>query len=453
MAKSETAFVCIECGSEHRKWQGQCSDCHEWNSLNEIKLSLPGNKSQQFKGYAGTDNNKIKALSSVTMEELPRLGTGIGEFDRVLGGGLVTGSAILIGGQPGAGKSTLLLQLLCGLAQEHKALYISGEESLSQIAMRASRLGLVTENLQMLTETDVEQICKIAGEYKPKLMVIDSIQVMQDLSHQSTPGSVAQVRESAAYLTRFAKQTGTILILVGHVTKDGGLAGPKVLEHMIDTSILLEGASDSRYRTLRCNKNRFGAVNEIGVFAMTETGMKELRNPSALFLSQSQQPTSGSVVTVIWEGSRPLLVEIQALVDHCQLGMPQRVAVGIDQTRLTMMLAVLQKHGGVVVADQDVFINVVGGIKVLETSIDLAVLLAIVSSLKNQVLPQDLAIFAEVGLAGEIRPVVNGQERLREAVKHGFKKAIIASANRPMSPIEGLEVVAIDKLSEALDVL
>ena len=440
----------MECGAEHRKWQGQCVDCKEWNSLTEIDLKAKENKSQQFKGYAGAADTQLQALSAVDVSELPRLSTGMGEFDRVLGGGLVHGSAILMGGHPGAGKSTLLLQLVAGLSQQHKALYVSGEESLAQIAMRAQRLGLACEQLQMLTETDVAEICKVAGEYKPTIMVIDSIQVMQDLQQGSAPGSVTQVRESAAYLTRFAKQTGCILVLVGHVTKDGSLAGPKVLEHMIDTSIMLEGNNDSRYRTLRSSKNRFGAVNEIGVFAMTENGLKELKNPSAIFLSQAQQPKPGSAVTVLWEGTRPLLVEIQALLDDCQFGMPQRLAVGVDQNRLTMLLAVLHKHAGIMAADQDVFINVVGGIKALETAVDLTVMMAIVSSLRNQVIGKDTVIFGELGLSGEVRPVANGQERILEAAKHGFKRIIVPLANMPKAGIEGVEIIAVEQLADAV---
>ena len=451
MAKSQKAFACMECGTEHSKWQGQCTGCKEWNSLTEIDLRSAENKSQQFAGYAGVIDNQLQALSSIDVSELPRLSTGMSEFDRVLGGGLVNGSAVLMGGHPGAGKSTLLLQMLAQLSLQHKALYVSGEESLTQIAMRAQRLGLACEQLQMLTETDVAEICKVAGQYQPAIMVIDSIQVMQDLQQSSAPGSVSQVRESAAYLTRYAKQTGCILILVGHVTKDGSLAGPKVLEHMIDTSIMLQGGNDSRYRTLRSSKNRFGAVNEIGVFAMTQKGLKELKNPSAIFLSQSQQAKPGSAITVLWEGTRPLLVEIQALLDNSHLGMLQRLAVGVDQTRLSMLLAVLHKHAGVMTADQDVFINVVGGIKALETSVDLAVILAVVSSLRNQVIGQDVVIIGELGLSGEVRPVPNGQERLLEAAKHGFKRAIIPLANAPKSSLPNIEIVTVEQLSEALE--
>ena len=384
---------------------------------------------------------------------MPRIRTGTKEFGRVLGGGLVTGSVVLIGGNPGARKSTLLLQVLCYLAEHHSALYVTGEESLQQVALRAKRLGLAADKLQMLSETNVEQLCLTAHKIKPKIIVVDSIQVMHLAEVQSSPGSVAQVRESAAYLTRFAKQTGTVLILVGHVTKDGSLAGPKVLEHMIDCSILLEGDNDSRYRTLRGSKNRFGAVNELGVFAMTEQGLREVTNPSAIFLQRDEEISSGPVAMVIWEGTRPLLVEIQALVDDSYMGNPRRVAVGLDQNRLSMLLAVLHRHGGLMVGDQDVFVNVVGGVKVTETSADLALLLAIVSSFRDKPLPQTLIAFGEVGLSGEIRPVPSGQERLREAAKHGFKKAIVPAANVPRQPIEGIEIIAVKKLVDALEAI
>ena len=455
MAKAKKAFVCTECGGEHSKWQGQCNDCGEWNTLKEIVIepaASSGGKAQ-FSGYAGASSAKVQVLQDINLQELPRLNTGAGELDRVLGGGLVHGSAILIGGHPGAGKSTLLLQTLCELAKHHPALYVTGEESLQQVAMRAKRLELPMDKLQMLAETNVQEICRQATEHKPKIIVVDSIQVMYMPEVQSAPGSVTQVRECAAYLTRFAKQTGTILFLVGHVTKDGTLAGPKVLEHMIDTSIMLEGSSDSRYRTLRGIKNRFGAVNELGVFAMVEHGLKEVKNPSAIFLSRAQEPAPGSVVVVVWEGTRPLLVEIQALVDDSQLGNPRRVAVGVDQTRIAMLLAVLHRHGGIQAGDQDVFINVVGGVKVLETSADLSVLLAIVSSLRNKILDQDLVVFGEVGLSGEIRPVPSGQERLLEASKHGFKRAIVPKANAPRGGIKGMEIIRVEKLAEALDAL
>lgn len=457
MSKSKNnAFVCNQCGADYKKWQGQCTECGEWNTITEIRLgsSVSPARNKKFDGYAGgASNNKVQTLAEIAVTDVPRFTSGMGELDRVLGGGFVPGSVVLIGGNPGAGKSTLLLQTLCHLAQQMSALYVTGEESLQQVAMRAQRLNLPTDKLQMLSETSVESICEITQQISPKIMVIDSIQVMYMEDIQSAPGSVSQVRESAAYLTRFAKQTGTVLILVGHVTKDGSIAGPKVLEHMIDCSILLEGDNDSRFRTLRGNKNRFGAVNELGVFAMTEQGMREVNNPSAIFLQRAEEISSGSVVMVIWEGTRPLLIEIQALVDDSHLGNPRRVAVGMDQNRLSMLLAVLHRHGGIMVGDQDVFVNVVGGVKILETSVDLAVLLAIVSSFRDRVLPQDLIVFGEVGLAGEIRPVPSGQERLREAIKHGFKKAIIPYANAPREKYPGIEVMAVKNLQEALDAL
>lgn len=452
-SKSKSAFVCNDCGAEYSKWQGQCTECGVWNTLSEVRLGpVKGNRAARFEGYAGgTASAQVQTLAEISLADLPRFSSGAGEFDRVLGGGFVPGSVVLIGGNPGAGKSTLLLQTLCHLAESMPALYITGEESLQQVAMRAQRLGLPMGKLQMLSETSVENICATAQKVAPRVMVVDSIQVMHMEDITSAPGSVSQVRESAAYLTRFAKQTGTVLILVGHVTKDGSLAGPKVLEHMIDCSILLEGDNDSRFRTLRGHKNRFGAVNELGVFAMTEQGMREVNNPSAIFLQRAEEISSGSVVMVMWEGTRPLLIEIQALVDDSHLGNPRRVAVGMDQNRLSMLLAVLHRHGGIMVGDQDVFVNVVGGVRVMETSADLAVLLAIVSSFRDRPLPEDLMVFGEVGLSGEIRPVPSGQERLREATKHGFKKAIVPYANAPREKKPGIEVIAVKNLQEALD--
>lgn len=452
-SKSKSAFVCNDCGAEYSKWQGQCTECGVWNTLSEVRLGpVKGNRAARFDGYAGgTASAQVQTLAEISLADLPRFSSGAGEFDRVLGGGFVPGSVVLIGGNPGAGKSTLLLQTLCHLAESMPALYITGEESLQQVAMRAQRLGLPADKLQMLSETSVENICATAQKVAPRVMVVDSIQVMHMEDITSAPGSVSQVRESAAYLTRFAKQTGTVLILVGHVTKDGSLAGPKVLEHMIDCSILLEGDNDSRFRTLRGHKNRFGAVNELGVFAMTEQGMREVNNPSAIFLQRAEEISSGSVVMVMWEGTRPLLIEIQALVDDSHLGNPRRVAVGMDQNRLSMLLAVLHRHGGIMVGDQDVFVNVVGGVRVMETSADLAVLLAIVSSFRDRPLPEDLMVFGEVGLSGEIRPVPSGQERLREATKHGFKKAIVPYANAPRETKPGIEVIAVKNLQEALD--
>lgn len=454
MAKSvKRAFVCNDCGADYPRWQGQCSACNSWNCITEVRLASTHSNQTNRVGYAGIDGaSKVQKLSEISLEALPRFSTGFIEFDRVLGGGVVPGSAILIGGNPGAGKSTLLLQTLVKLATRMKTLYVTGEESLQQVAMRAKRLNLPTDNLYMLSETSIEQICLLAEQEKPALMVIDSIQVMHMAEIQSSPGSVAQVRETAAYLTRFAKTRGVAIIMVGHVTKDGSLAGPKVLEHCIDCSILLDGDGDSRFRTLRSHKNRFGAVNELGVFAMTEQGLREVSNPSAIFLSRGEELTSGSSVMVVWEGTRPLLVEIQALVDHSLMGNPRRVAVGLEQNRLAILLAVLHRHGGLLMADQDVFVNVVGGVKVTETSADLALLLSLVSSFRDKPLPRDLVVFGEVGLAGEIRPVPSGQERITEASKHGFKRAIVPFGNMPKKAPDNMQVFGVKKLADALEI-
>ena len=453
MAKKKTAYVCTECGADFPKWQGQCAACGAWNTLSELVTdpSTPAaGRAAPRTGFAG-ELAAVQRLDQIELTETPRITTGIGELDRVLGGGLVPGSAILIGGHPGAGKSTLLLQTLCRLAQQRACLYITGEESPAQVAMRAERLKLPRDKLQLAAETDVERIIELAHKEKPAILVIDSIQVMYLSALQSAPGSVAQVRESAAALTRFAKQSGTVLMLVGHVTKDGTLAGPKVLEHMIDCSLMLEDSTDSRFRTLRGLKNRFGAVNELGVFAMTGEGLKEVKNPSAIFLNRAEEIASGSLVTIVWEGTRPLLVELQALVDQSHFGNPRRVCVGLEQNRLAMLLAVLHRHGGIQVGDQDVFANVVGGVKVMETGADLALLLAIVSSFRDKALPKELVVFGEVGLSGEIRPVPQGQDRLSEAAKHGFRKAIIPRGNSPRQALPGMEVIAVATLAEALE--
>lgn len=457
MAKTKTAFVCNDCGSEYSKWQGQCTACKAWNTLTRVNLGTTNQSPSvqadfRRQGYTG-QTSAVQDLSEIDISSVPRFSSTLSELDRVLGGGLVPGSVILIGGNPGAGKSTLLLQVMCALAQQMPAMYVTGEESLQQVGMRAKRLGLPEKNLKMLAETQVETICQLATEHQPRLLVVDSIQVMHSGEVPSAPGSVSQVRECAAYLIQYAKQTGTVLFLVGHVTKDGSLAGPKVLEHMIDCFIMLEGGSDTRYRILRGQKNRFGAVNELGVFAMTEKGLKEVKNPSAIFLARTEEESPGSLVMVLWEGTRPLLVEIQALVDGSQSGNPRRLAVGLDQNRLSMLLAVLHRHGGLFMADQDVFVNVVGGVKVTETGADLALLLAIVSSFRDRALPRELVVFGEVGLAGEIRPVPSGQERLAEAAKHGFRRAIVPKANCPKSPIAGMEIIGVSKLSEALSAL
>lgn len=453
MAKNVTAYVCTECGAEYSKWQGQCLACGAWNSLQEFKLPQKSAKAAAGKGYAGVAGGTVKRLSEVEASEVRRWPTGQSELDRVLGGGIVPGEVALIGGDPGVGKSTLLLQTLLLLSQQYATLYVTGEESPEQVALRAQRMRLPTDKLLLLAETDVDTIMAEAQKAKPQVMVVDSIQTMSLAALSSAPGSVSQVRESAAALTRFAKQHGCAIFLVGHVTKSGEVAGPRVLEHIVDAVLFLEGEHDSRYRTLRALKNRFGAVNELGVFAMTETGMKQVKNPSAIFLSRGEQVAPGSVVMVLWEGSRPLLVELQALVDASPYGAPRRVTVGIDGNRLAMLLAVLHRHGGVQASDQDVFLNVVGGVKVTETAADLAVLAAIVSSLRGSALPEDLIVFGEVGLAGEVRPVRSGQERIAEAAKHGFKHAIVPLANVPKKPIEGMQVQGVKNLSDALEAI
>ena len=457
MAKLKTTFVCTDCGAEHGQWQGQCAACKAWNTLSQVNLgssSSPATKADfRKKGYAGSQSN-VQNLSEIDLKLLSRFSSTSGELDRVLGGGLVPGSVILIAGNPGAGKSTLLLQVMSQLTLSGKAaLYVTGEESPQQVRMRSKRLNLPEDKLKILAETNVEQIVNAAQEIVPELLVVDSIQVMHSPDVPSAPGSISQVRESAAYLIQYAKQTNTVLFLVGHMTKEGNLAGPKVLEHMIDCFILLEGGDDNRYRVLRGQKNRFGAINELGVFAMTELGLKEVKNPSAIFLSRSVEEVPGSLVMVLWEGTRPLLVEIQALVDSSPMGNPRRVAVGLEQNRLAMLLAILHRHGGLYMADQDVFVNVVGGVKVSETSADLSLLLAIVSSFKDKPLPRDLVAFGEVGLAGEIRPVPGGQERLQEAVKHGFTRAIVPQANVPKKAISGIEIAGVSKISQALDAI
>ncbi len=454
MAKAKRAYVCNDCGADYPRWQGQCTACGSWNTITEVRLAASPTvtRNEKYAGYAGEAEGKVQVLSDIDLQEVPRFSSGFKELDRVLGGGIVPGGAILIGGSPGAGKSTLLLQTMCWLAGQMPTLYVTGEESLQQVAMRASRLGLPKDKLMMLSETSVENICTVANKEKPKIMVIDSIQVMHVNDVQSSPGSVAQVRESASALTRFAKQNNVAVFMVGHVTKDGSLAGPKVLEHCIDCSILLDGGSDTRFRTLRSHKNRFGAINELGVFAMTDKGMREVTNPSAIFLTRGEEQTSGSSVMVVWEGTRPLLVEIQALVDYSQMANPRRVAVGLEQNRLAILLAVLHKHGGLQMADQDVFVNVVGGVKVAETSADLALIMALISSFRDRALPQDLVVFGEVGLAGEIRPVPSGQERLMEAFKHGFTSAIVPAANMPKGGIEGMKIYPVTKLDQAVEV-
>jgi DNA repair protein RadA/Sms len=453
-SKSRTAYVCGECGAEFSKWQGQCGECGAWNTLSQVVLESASDAPAAARrgSWAGKiDPPKVTALKDVLHREDVRTSTGISEFDRVLGGGLVEGAVVLIGGDPGIGKSTLLLQALASMAGRLPALYVTGEESLAQVAGRASRLGLPLDGLSALAETGVERILEQAVQTQPKLLVADSVQTLWTESLTAAPGSVSQVRESAARLVRYAKETGTAIFLVGHVTKEGGIAGPRVLEHMVDAVLYFEGDSGSRFRVLRAFKNRFGAVNELGVFAMSDKGLREVPNPSAIFLSGTgRQP--GSCVMVTREGTRPLMVEVQALVDASPLSNPRRVAVGLEQNRLAMLLAVLHRHGGVMVGDQDVFVNVVGGIRVQETAADLPVLLAVLSSLRDRPLPEKTIAFGEIGLSGEIRPVPNGEERLKEAATHGFLRAIVPRANAPKAgSYKGMEVVAVERLSDALD--
>ena len=455
MAKAKTAYVCSECGADFNKWQGQCGECGAWNTLSEIVIEPAGAtaKLQARGSYAGAgDAPKIVSLREVGAVEESRTLTGIDEFDRVLGGGLVEGSVVLVGGDPGIGKSTLLLQALASLGSRLSGLYVTGEESLAQVAARGRRLGLSLDGLDALAETCVERILVQAQSAKPKLIVADSIQTLWSEQLTAAPGSVSQVRETAERLVRYAKETGTSVFLVGHVTKEGGIAGPRVLEHMVDAVLYFEGESGSRFRVLRAFKNRFGAVNELGVFAMGDKGLREVPNPSAIFLSGSATPQSGSAVMVTREGTRPLLVEVQALVDHSPLSNPRRVTLGLEQNRLAMLLAVLHRHGGIGVFDQDVFVNVVGGIRVQETAADLPVLLAVLSSLRDKPLAGKTVVFGEVGLSGEIRPVPNGEERLKEAATHGFKRAIVPKANAPKRGKVGeMEVIGVERLAEALE--
>lgn len=448
MAKSRVLYICSTCGGQALKWQGQCPHCHEWNTLTETvqEKSFPHFIPDSVQGH-------VLSLSEVEVEDMPRFLTGLSEFDRVLGGGLVQGGVVLLGGDPGIGKSTLLLQALSRMSAHYRVLYVSGEESMQQVALRAKRLALDVTRVDLLTETRLEAIHAILAEYRPRVAIIDSIQTIYSESLQSAPGSVAQVRECAARLTRFAKTSGICVVLVGHVTKEGALAGPRVLEHMVDTVLYFEGDTHSAFRLIRAFKNRFGAVNELGVFAMTEKGLREVGNPSALFLSHHGTRVPGICVMVTQEGTRPLLVEIQALVDETHGSSPRRLSVGLEQNRLAMLLAVLHRHAGIPCFDQDIFINAVGGVKITEPGADLAVMLAIVSSLKNKVFPEKTVVFGEVGLAGEVRPVQRGQERIKEAAKLGFSRAVIPRANLSKQAIKGIEIIAVERVEEAVSAL
>ncbi|HWA14030.1 MAG TPA: DNA repair protein RadA [Burkholderiales bacterium] len=445
MAKAKTVFSCTECGGQAPKWQGQCPHCSAWNTLVEAVAEKAPSRFQPL-----AEPSKLQKLSAVEAREEQRRPTGIGELDRVLGGGLVRGAVVLLGGDPGIGKSTLLLQALALMDASANVVYVSGEESAQQIALRARRLAVEPDSLNLLAEIQLERILAVLAAQKPDVAVIDSIQTVYSEALQSAPGSVAQVRECAAQLTRFAKTSGTALLLIGHVTKEGALAGPRVLEHMVDAVLYFEGDTHSSFRLVRAIKNRFGAVNELGVFAMTDRGLRGVSNPSALFLSQHGSGVPGSCVMVTQEGTRPLLVEIQALVDEAHAPNPRRLTVGLEQNRLAMLLAVLHRHAGVAAFDQDVFVNAVGGVKIDEPAADLPVLLAIVSSLRGKPLPEKLVAFGEVGLAGEVRPVQRGQERLKEAAKLGFRQAIVPKANAPKVAIEGLEVLTVERIGDAV---
>ncbi|MAF03166.1 DNA repair protein RadA [Herbaspirillum huttiense] len=450
MAKVKTNYTCTECGGVSNKWAGQCPACGQWNTLVETLVESGGGNRYSSTPQSLAQTAPVLSLADIEAIDVPRFGTGIEEFDRVLGGGLVPGGVALIGGDPGIGKSTLLLQALANISRLKKVLYVSGEESGSQIALRAKRLAVDARELQLQAEIQLEKILATLAEHKPEVAVIDSIQTIYSDALTSAPGSVAQVRECAAQLTRVAKTSGITIIMVGHVTKEGALAGPRVLEHIVDTVLYFEGDTHSSFRLVRAFKNRFGAVNELGVFAMTEKGLKGVSNPSALFLSQHENQVPGSCVMVTQEGTRPLLVEIQALVDSSHVPNARRLSVGLEQNRLAMLLAVLHRHAGVAAFDQDVFINAVGGVKITEPAADLAVLLAINSSMRNKPLPRGLVVFGEVGLAGEIRPAPRGQERLREAAKLGFSIAVIPKANAPKQAIEGLKVIPVERIDDAL---
>ena len=455
MTRLKSIYSCSECGAQSPKWVGQCPGCDLWNTLTETALAPRPTESARAARFSMlAQDSVVQSLNAISTEIASRIGSGLAELDRVLGGdGLVVGSVVLIGGDPGIGKSTLLIQALVAISAHAPVLYVTGEESAQQIALRARRLGLNSDRVRLLAENRVEQILASATTEKPLVMVIDSIQTVYTDALQSAPGSVAQVRESAAQLVRYAKHTGIALFLVGHVTKEGALAGPRVLEHMVDTVLYFEGDTGNPFRVIRTIKNRFGAVNEIGVFAMTETGLREVSNPSAMFISRQGDAVPGSVILATQEGTRPLLVEVQALVDASHAPNPRRVCVGLDQTRLAMLLAVLHRHAGIAMYDQDVFVNVVGGVRVMEPAADLAILSAAVSSMRDRPLGKDLIIFGEVGLAGEVRPVQRGQERIREAAKLGFKRAVIPAANMPKKTDTGIELFLVRRLSEVLDVI
>ena len=444
MARVSSVFVCSACGAETPKWQGSCPACGEWNVLEEVSAPRAGARVRALAPAAAP-----LALSAAA-GGLQRLGSGQGELDRVLGGGIVPGSVTLLGGDPGIGKSTLLLQVAAHAAASAAVLYATGEESGEQVALRARRLGLAAPALQILPETHLESVLERAAARRAALLVVDSIQTIESGALESAPGAVSQLKECAAQLVRFAKRTGTAVFLIGHVTKDGAIAGPRVLEHLVDTVLYFESETASRYRIVRATKNRFGAVNELGFFAMTEGGLREVRNPSAIFLARAPEPAAGSIVTVTRDGGRPLLIELQGLVDRMRFGAPRRIAQGLDANRLAMLLAVMNRHAGVSLQEHDVFVNAVGGVRIQETAWDLPVLIALASSLAERVVPGTLVAFGELGLTGEVRPVAYGEERLQEAFKQGFKYALVPRDNAPRRPIEGLTVVPVARVDEAL---
>lgn len=448
--KKKPTFLCEQCGAELNKWAGQCPDCHQWNCVVEF-VGAPRGGARKFSGFSGQTKAEVTALSASASQEVARAATGNSELDRVLGGGLVRGSAVLIGGEPGIGKSTILLQLAANLTTSAPCLYVTGEESIEQLGMRAKRLEIANDKVRCLAETHAETILALAEREKPGVLIVDSIQTLYSEGSQSAPGSVSQVRESASLLVQWGKRNGCAVVLVGHVTKDGSLAGPRILEHMVDVVLYFESDSSSRYRVLRAVKNRHGAANELGMFAMTGTGLKEVRNPSAILLSGQSGPVAGSAITAVREGTRPLLLEVQALVDPSNLGQPRRVSLGLDANRLAMILAVLHRKGGIALGDHDVFANVVGGVRVTETGADLAILMALFSSFREKALPARTLCFGELGLTGEIRPVPDGEQRLQEAVRHGFQHAFLPLANRPRKAPQGLEVLPVQSVAEALE--